>query len=212
MIELSNVKIVAGSFSLADIDFSIGQGEYAILMGRTGSGKTTIVETICGLRPVISGTILLDGRDVTELSPADRNIGYVSQDLALFDTMTVEENLRFGPSIRRQPQKSIDQKICELAKLLDIKNLLSRRTQKLSGGEAQRVALGRALAFQPSVLILDEPLSALDESTRNQMYDVLKRVQQQTGVTTLHVTHSSIEAEVLGTKILVLKDGTVSCQ
>jgi ABC-type sugar transport system ATPase subunit len=209
VIELKQVGIVAGDFRLHDISFRIDSGEYAMLMGRTGCGKTTIIESICGLRSVAGGTIWLDGRDVTHGSPASRNIGYVSQDLALFDTMTVEENLRFAPRVRRRATDWTNKKTHELAELLGIEHLLNRGTKLLSGGEAQRVAIGRALAFEPPVLILDEPLSALDESTRTEMYEVLKRVQTERGVTTLHITHSSAESAILATQVLRIEDGKI---
>ena len=209
MVELHNVTIRSGPFTLAGISLTVPAGEYAVLMGKTGEGKTTILEAICGLRKVTAGRIVLDGADVTHLHPADRGVGYVPQDLALFPTLTVRDHLEFALRIRRTAPGAVNQRVIEFAALLGIGQLLDRRPQGLSGGESQRVALGRALAFHPRVLLLDEPLSALDEETRHEMYALLQRVQRQTGVTTLHVTHSQAEARALAQRLLLLEGGSV---
>jgi len=209
MVELDNLTFRSGLFSLAGISFGVPTGQYAVLMGKTGEGKTTILEAICGLRTVVSGRIMLHGTDVTRLHPADRGVGYVPQDLALFPTLSVRDHLAFALRIRRASPKMISSRVQEFADLLGIGPLLDRFPRGLSGGESQRVALGRALAFHPQVLLLDEPLSALDEETRHEMYDLLKRVQRQTGVTTLHVTHSKAEARALAQRLLVLSSGQV---
>ena len=209
MIELRDVHIRAGQFELANLSFLVDAGQYAVLMGRTGRGKTTILESICGLRRIDGGAILIHDTDVTDWSPADREIGYVPQDLALFPTFTVAEHLQFALRLRRQPARQIEERTKELAQLLGISHLLTRRIQGLSGGESQRVALGRALSFHPSVLLLDEPLSALDEATRNEMQALLRRVTRESGVTTLHITHSRGEAKALGSQWLLLADGKV---
>jgi ABC-type sugar transport system ATPase subunit len=164
---------------------------------------------LCGLRKVTSGSIWLDGQEVTHLDPAARGIGYVPQDRALFQTMTVAENLAFGLVVRERPALEIGRRVAELADLLGISNLLDRRPQGLSGGESQRVALGRALAIRPGILCLDEPLSALDEDTREEMYQLLKSVRARTGVTTLHVTHHLGEARSLADRIYYLRNGRV---
>ena len=197
MIELRNVTVKSGTFLLPRISFQIQSGEYAVLMGTTGRGKTTLLESICGLRRVVEGQILIHGRDVTRWSPADREIGYVPQDLALFPTLTVQQHLEFALRLRKQSAAIVAERTKELSEVLGIDHLLKRSIVGLSGGESQRVALGRALSFRPSVLLLDEPLSALDEATRNEMHDLLGRVKQSTGVTTLHVTHSVAESESL---------------
>jgi len=211
VIELLNLSIHAGEFSLSDISMKVPRGAYAVLMGRTGRGKTTILESICGLRKVSAGKILIDGVDVTDWLPGDRQIGYVPQDLALFPTLSVSQHLSFALKLRKRPQREIEDRISELAQVLGITELLGRKVAALSGGESQRVALGRALSFRPAVLLLDEPLSALDESTRAEMHDLLKRVKQTTGVTTLHVTHSNEEAEALADVRFELNDGVLSC-
>ncbi len=207
MIVVENLSVRLGAFALAGISFEIADGRYAALMGRTGSGKTTILETIAGLRMQAAGRVLLGGRDVGQLSPGERGIGYVPQDLALFSTMSVREHLAFALTVHGWPRPQIIGRVAELAELLGLAHLLERRPLGLSGGESQRVALGRALAYQPRILLLDEPLSALDDTTREEMYTLLRRVQQQTGVTTLHVTHSLLEATALADDIVLLEDG-----
>ncbi len=212
MIDLQTVSIAAGSFLLSELSLRVERGEYAVLMGPSGQGKTTILEAICGLRKVTAGNILIDGNDVTRWPPADRQIGYVPQDLALFPTMTVRENLVFALQLRKASRQLIAQRTEELAHLLSISHLLGRGVKHLSGGEAQRVALGRALSFRPAVLLLDEPLSALDEARRHDMQKLLRSVQQNTGVTTLHVTHSADEAETLADRVLTLGNATVTAR
>jgi ABC-type sugar transport system ATPase subunit len=209
MIQVENLCIGQGAFYLRDISFSIPRSSCAVLMGRTGSGKTTLVESICGLRSVHSGRILLDGCDVTGKPPAERNIGYVPQDAAVFGTMTVRQNLAFALSVRRWSGERIGERVRELSALLGITSLLEQPARRLSGGEAQRVALGRALAFHPPVLLLDEPLSALDEQTRDDMVALLRSVRERTGVTTLHVTHNREDAARLADTVLILREGSV---
>jgi ABC-type sugar transport system ATPase subunit len=166
-------------------------------MGKTGSGKTTILEAICGLRRVQSGRIMIDGQDVTRWAPADRNIGYVPQDLALFPSLTVKEHLEFGMRLRRMSSEHIANKTQELANWLEISHLMARKPKGLSGGESQRVALGRAIAFGPALLLLDEPLSALDAATRVTVQGLLREVNKRTGISVLHVTHNQEEADSL---------------
>lgn len=209
MIEFREVTIRAGQFELSRLSFTIERGQYAVLMGRTGGGKSTILEALCGLRPVTAGSVWLDGRNVTNMDPADRGIGYVPQDLALFPSYSVREHLAFALKLRKVSPRVIEERIAEMADLLGIAKLLPRGIKGLSGGEAQRVALGRALSFHPPVLLLDEPLSALDEATRDEMHSLLKQVQQKTGVTTLHVTHSQQEAAILADRLLVLEGGAL---
>jgi ABC-type sugar transport system ATPase subunit len=209
MIELADISIRAGAFSLAHVSLSIPAGAYAVLMGGTGQGKTTILEAICGLRSVQSGRVILDGKDVTHEKPADRGVGYVPQDLALFPMMTVRGHLEFALRVRRWPAGVINERVAELAKVLGIEPLLARDVQHLSGGESQRVALGRALAFRPRVLLMDEPLNALDETTRDRLCELLRQVQRSSGLTTLHITHSRAEAQALADRLLVLEDGQV---
>src|SRR5690349_11840323 len=151
MVELANITIRSGPFRLVGISFDVPQGQYAVLMGKTGEGKTTILEAICGLRSILAGQVLLHGMDVTQLHPADRGVGYVPQDLALFPTLTVREHLEFALRVRRASEQTVSARVGEFADLLGIDHLLDRLPQGLSGGESQRVALGRALTFHPQV-------------------------------------------------------------
>lgn len=208
MIELRDVSISSGAFRLNEVSLTLKRGEYVALMGRTGQGKTTILEAIAGLRMVTSGQILIDDVEVTRQPPARRGVGYVPQDLALFPTMTVRENLEFALRIRRTPDSL---RINALADWLDITPLLHRSVAQLSGGEAQRTALGRALAFDPKVLLLDEPFSALDEDTRLEMHRLMASVREKSGVTVLHVTHNRSEALALADRVLKVEGGMVRC-
>jgi ABC-type sugar transport system ATPase subunit len=175
-------------------------------MGRSGQGKTTLLEVLCGLRRVNAGSVWLNSRCVTRDSPAMRGVGYVPQDLALFPTMTVREHLEFALRLRRA---ATEPRVPELAARLEISSLLDRNIRQLSGGEAQRVALGRALSFRPAVLLLDEPLSALDDVTRDGMYRLLKSLHAESKMTVLHVTHSRRDAESLAGRVLLLDEGRI---
>jgi ABC-type sugar transport system ATPase subunit len=210
MIAVDNLCVRAGSFALEGVSFTVATGRYAALMGRSGAGKTTLLEAICGLRPVSGGSVRLLGQDVTRLRPAERGVGYVPQDLALFPTQTVRQHLAFALTLRRWSRSEIGARVAELASLLGIDHLRERRPAGLSGGEKQRVALGRALSFRPRLLLLDEPLSALDDETHADMVALLRSVQRLTGVTTLHVTHRLAEARSLADQILQLRDGAVT--
>ncbi|GAB4155195.1 MAG: hypothetical protein Tsb009_31970 [Planctomycetaceae bacterium] len=209
MILVEELTVQAGTFRLSNVSFEVPTGDYGILMGKTGSGKTTILESICGLKKVVSGRILLNEKNVTHRKPAERGIGFVPQDAALFPTMTVRQQLGFALQIRKWRKTAIESRVAELAALLEITHLLNRSVTGLSGGERQRIALGRALAPGPAVLCLDEPLSALDEETRTGMYNLLKAVQRKTGVTALHITHSLTEANKLGDISFVIQEGQV---
>jgi ABC-type sugar transport system ATPase subunit len=209
MIVVENLSLRAGAFALDGVSLRVETGQYAVLMGKTGSGKTTLLEAVTGLKPVRAGRVLLMGNDVTALKPAERGVGYLPQDLALFPTMTVREHLEFALHVRRWDGNVAAKRVAELAALLGLGHLLDRRPEGLSGGEAQRVALGRALSFRPRVLLLDEPLSALDDETRQEMYALLRSVQRQTGVTALHVTHNLGEAKALADRLFVLKNGAI---
>lgn len=209
MISIDNISIESGEFALSNVSLTIPAGEYGVLMGRTGSGKTTILECVLGLRRVSAGTIRIAGEDVTRLNPAIRGVGYVPQDLALFSRMTVRDHLAFALLIRRAPSKEVSVRVDELAESLGIAHLLDRTPHGLSGGEQQRVALGRALSFRPRVLCLDEPLSALDTDTRRQMCELLEQICRRERVTTLHVTHNLEEAQHLADCLFTIVDGKI---
>lgn len=199
-----------GDFSLSNIGLTIPSGDYGILMGATGSGKTTLLEAICGLRRISSGKILLDNQNVAGLPPSARQIGYVPQDTVLFPTMRIDHQIEFGMGVRKIKPDIRAQRVNELAELLDIMPLLRRYPPGLSGGEKQRVALARALSFKPRLLCLDEPLSALDDSTRQRLAQLLQAVHHKEQVTVLHITHNQVEAEELGTIRFQLENGCIN--
>lgn len=209
MIAVADLQIRQGNFALSGISFIVPAGEYAVLMGPTGSGKTTLLECLAGLRRPAAGTITLADRDVSHLPPASRNVGYVPQDGALFTHLTVRENIAFGLSVRRRPKSEVEHRVHDLADRLGVRHLLDRRAVGLSGGEARRVALGRAVAFRPPVLLLDEPLSGVDEETGDRLIGLLKTVQDDGALTVLHVTHSHAEADRLADRRLRIDCGRV---
>ncbi|MFH1023669.1 MAG: ABC transporter ATP-binding protein [Planctomycetota bacterium] len=205
MIRAERLELIAGDFHLGGIDLEISRGEYFVILGPTGSGKTLFLESLCGLRRLASGRVWMDGRDVTALEPRRRNIGYVPQDYALFPHLTVGENLRFGAAAQGLPDPA--GKASSVAELLGIRPLLNRRIRDLSGGEKQRVALGRALAIEPDVLLLDEPVSALDEVTRDAVCAEIRRLQRLLGMTTIHVSHNLEEAFLVADRGGILRSG-----
>jgi ABC-type sugar transport system ATPase subunit len=210
VIAVEGLSIRQGAFALDGVSFAVPAGAYAVLMGPTGSGKTTVLETIAGLRRPTAGRVLLAGRDVTHLPPAARDVGYVPQDAVPFKTMTVWENIAFALRVRKVAAKQTDARVRELAERLGVAHLLDRRAVGLSGGEMQRVALGRALAFRPAVVLLDEPLNAVDEATRDRLTNLLRDVRKEGNLTVLHVTHSRDEAESLGDVVLRFENGRVT--
>lgn len=209
MIRFEDVSISVGTFSLGNINFTVPTGCYGVLMGKTGSGKTTILESICGLKPVTDGRIWLNGVDATRLKPSQRGIGFVPQDGALFSTMTVRGHLAFALRIRKWRKTAVEERVEGLAERLGISQLLDRTPLGLSGGERQRVALGRAISFHPGILCMDEPLSALDDHTRREMCDLLESVTNEYNMTALHITHRLDEARRLAERGFLLADGAV---
>ena len=208
MIELENITWSTGArVILDDLTLTIPSGTYAVLMGSTGCGKTTLLEVLCGLRQPQKGRVLIDGRDVTALEPRERGSGYVPQDLALFPSLKVFDQIAFALMLRGLPAES---RVRELANELAISHLLDRQPEALSGGEKQRVAIARALAANPKLLLLDEPLSALDEAMRGEAAAMLKRIQQQHQLTVLHVTHSQAEATQLADLRLSFASGRIT--
>ncbi len=203
------VSIQACDFRLVDIDFTVPEGAYAILKGATGCGKTTILEATCGLRSISGGSIRIGERAVEGLPPARRNIGYVPQDGALFPTMTAGRQIGLPLVLRGASRADAEQRAAELADLVEITHLLDRRPDGFSGGERQRVAIARAIAWKPDLLLMDEPIGALDETMRARVVSALRAVHAHTGVTTLHVTHDPRDVADLSTILYRLEEGRV---
>lgn len=209
MIEIRDLSVNFGSFSLGDINLTIGDREYFVILGPTGAGKTILIECIAGLYRLRKGSIWIDGNDVTALPPERRRMGYVPQDYALFPFLNAAENITFGLRAQNAHKHEIEDKVNTLAHLLNISHVLNRDVRTLSGGEKQRVALARALATSPKILLLDEPLSSLDVRTAKYLRLELRRLHEELGVATIHVTHNLIEAEELADRTAILNMGKV---
>lgn len=203
MIRAEKISFSIGTFELRRLSIDIAKGEYFILLGPPGSGKTIFLECLCGLKKIQSGRILIDGRDVTRLEPRRRGIGYVPQDYALFPHLPVKQNISFGLRAHGYEATNIN----ETADLLGIRHLLPRSIDGLSGGEKQRVALARALVLKPKILLLDEPVCALDEVTRQQVCAQLSDIQRRLGLTTVHVSHNLEEAFSVADRAAILHQG-----
>jgi molybdate/tungstate transport system ATP-binding protein len=206
MIRVEGLAITLPGFSLDNIHLHVNAGEAFALLGPTGAGKTLLLEAIIGVVPIVAGRILIDGRDVTRQAPEQRRIGIVYQDHALFPHLTVEENIVYG---QRYCNASLPS-VTPLVERLGLTRLMARRIHSLSGGERQRVALARALAVAPSVLLLDEPLSALDPNFREDIRGVLKALHQDTGITLLMVTHDFAEAHFLAQRTAIMNGGRIA--
>ena len=209
MIEVKNLLVKAGSFVVDVEDLRIEHSEYCVVMGPSGAGKTILLETIAGFREPTRGSILVNGRDVTKFPPEKRNLAYVPQNYALWPHMTVFENIAYGLRARKIPNEEIKRRVLEIAEIMEIKDLLNRRPITLSGGEQQRVTLARALVIEPNAVLLDEPLSSLDEKTKDQIKAFIKRLHKKLKFTAIHVTHDPIEAAELGRKIAVMIGGKI---
>lgn len=191
------------------INLTIDEGKLYVLLGPSGGGKSTLLYLIAGIYKPTEGRIFFDDKDVTDLPPAQRNVGLVFQNYALYPHMTVYENIAFPLKLKKVDPAKIDQKVREVTKFLHIEQLLDRYPTQLSGGQQQRVALARALVKEPSVLLLDEPLSNLDALLRIYIRAELKRIQQELGITTVYVTHDQSEAMAIADKIVVINKGVI---
>jgi multiple sugar transport system ATP-binding protein len=201
-------KVFKGGVVAADhIDLTVNDGEFVVLVGPSGCGKSTVLRMVAGLEEITSGTVEIDGQTVNDVSPHDRDIAMVFQNYALYPHMTVAENIGFTLRLRHIKRDDARRRVQDTAEVLGLENLLDRKPAALSGGQRQRVAMGRSLVRQPSVLLMDEPLSNLDAKLRVSMRGELIRLHQQYRTTTIYVTHDQVEAMTLGDRIAVLDHG-----
>jgi ABC-type sugar transport system ATPase subunit len=208
MISVVGLRHTAADFTI-DVSVDIKKSEYFVLLGMTGSGKTLFLETLCGLRQATAGTVIIGDRTVTLAEPRGRRIGYVAQDGALFSHLSVEANIGFSLLVRGIETRERRRRVLEMGEQLGISNLLCRAVRGLSGGERQRVALARALIADPAALLLDEPVSALDEYTRENVCCTMKAVQRRLKIPVIHVCHSFEEASLVADTIGVMQNGRI---
>lgn len=210
---VNNLKKSFGSHQvLKGVSFDVKSGDFLSLLGPSGCGKTTILRIICGLETADEGAVLVDGRDVTKVRPEKRNIGLVFQNYALFPSMNVAKNVGYGLKMHKVPKKEIEERVSEALELVKLGGYESRRVTQLSGGEQQRVALARALVTKPDILLLDEPLSALDRKIRGEMQYEIRNIQQKVGITTVFVTHDQEEALTMSDQIILINEGKIEQQ
>jgi putative spermidine/putrescine transport system ATP-binding protein len=203
-------KSFADQEVLRGIDLDVRRGEFLTLLGPSGSGKTTLLRIIAGFESSSSGNMQLQGRDIAALSPSQRDLGMVFQQYALFPHLTVAQNVGYGLRMRRWSEEKIRVRVNEMLEIISLGHLASRRPRQLSGGQQQRVALARALAYEPALLLMDEPLGALDRNLRLQMEEEIRRVHRQLGTTVIYVTHDQEEALVLSDRVAIMKDGQLA--
>ena len=196
-----------GFAAVIDLDLDVAEGELVVLVGPSGSGKTTALRMVAGLEDITSGTLRMGGKTVNDLPPKDRNVAMVFQNYALYPHMTVEGNIGFALKLRKVPKTEIRAKVRAVAEMLGLAEYLRRKPAQLSGGQRQRVAMGRAIVREPSVFLMDEPLSNLDAKMRVQMRAEISRIQRRVGVATLYVTHDQVEAMTMGDRVAVLHLG-----
>jgi molybdate/tungstate transport system ATP-binding protein len=208
MLKLTDINRRLGDFALMDINLQIPEGQYYVLLGRSGSGKTQLLEMIAGMEHPDSGTITLDNEDITRKKIQHRKVGIVFQDYAVFPHMTVYGNIAYPLKARKENKKVISEKVKKAASEMNIKHLLERTTEKLSGGELQRVALARTLITSPRLLLLDEPLSSLDASLKDDMKRLLRNLNKA-GQTIIHVTHDYSDAISLAKRVGVIHNGRI---
>jgi molybdate/tungstate transport system ATP-binding protein len=209
MIEIKNLSVHIGGFSLKEVNITVRDKEYFVILGPSGAGKTVFIECIAGIHKLKKGQIWVDQVDITHFSPEERGVGYVPQDYVLFPFLNVRENILFGLKRGKHNKLEMQKRMRMLSGLLGISHLLERDTRSLSGGEKQRVALARALAPAPRILLLDEPLSSLDVQTSKYLRLELRRLHQELGITTLHITHNHVEAEELADRLAIICNGQI---
>jgi multiple sugar transport system ATP-binding protein len=198
-----------GFAAVRDLSLTIEDGEFIVLVGASGCGKTTLLRLIAGLEEATAGSISIDGKDVTERPPRQRDVAMVFQSYALYPHMNVRQNLGYGLKVRRIPKQEAGRRVEETAELLGLTDLLDRRPAQLSGGQRQRVAMGRAIVREPKAFLMDEPLSNLDAKLRVGMRASLSELHARLGVTTVYVTHDQVEAMTLGQRVAVMRDGRI---
>ena len=208
-VQVRDLWVDLEEFHLRQINLDVASGEYFVVLGPTGAGKTVLLETIAGLHQPRKGRVLVDSEDITDAPPERRSISFVYQDYMLFPHLSVAGNIAFGLKLRRMDRNTVEERVTAIVQLLDINHLTHRRPGTLSGGEQQRVALARALVVEPRLLLLDEPLSALDPGMREGLQRKLARLHRELGTTTIHVTHDFEEAVALGDRIAVVNEGRV---
>ena len=210
-LELQNITKVYpnGTKAVNETSLNIEKGEFVVFVGPSGCGKSTLLRMIAGLEDITAGEIALDGTIINEIDPSERDVAMVFQNYALYPHMTVYNNMAYGLKNRGISKQEIEDKVNEVAKLLEIDPYLSRKPSMLSGGQRQRVAMGRAIVRNPKIFLFDEPLSNLDAKLRNQMRLEIKKLQRQMGVTSIFVTHDQTEAMTLGDRIVVINNGIV---
>ncbi|MEG0901570.1 MAG: ABC transporter ATP-binding protein, partial [Clostridia bacterium] len=206
------VKSFGNNTVLKNIDLNVEQGEMVTLLGPSGCGKSTLLRAVAGLNSVDSGSVWIDGKDVTAIDARRRQVGMVFQSYALFPNMTAAQNVAFGLSIQRQDQKTIAAKVAEMIALVGLQGKENQRPNQLSGGQQQRVALARALIMQPKVLLLDEPLSALDAQIRQSLRVQIREIQQDMHITAIFVTHDQEEAMAISDRVCVMHNGIIEQQ
>jgi spermidine/putrescine transport system ATP-binding protein len=210
LIELKNIKKQYNNrVIIKDLDLNIYEGEFLTLLGSSGCGKTTILRMISGMEDVTSGSIFMNGKDITSLEPMKREINTIFQNYALFSHMTIEKNIGFGLKMKKVDKDEIKKEVKKMLSLIKLEGYENRKPSQLSGGEQQRVAIARALINNPKVLLLDEPLSALDKKLRKEMEIELKMLQQKLGITFIYVTHDQEEALTMSDRIIILKNGKI---
>jgi len=209
-IEVNGVNKRFGDFvALDDVNVSLPTGQLTALLGPSGGGKSTLLRIIAGLESADTGTVTIEGREATHLPPQKRDVGFVFQHYAVFKHLTVAENVAFGLRIRKRPKAEVAAKVEELLRLVHLSQFAGRKPAQLSGGQRQRMALARALAVEPSVLLLDEPFGALDAKVRKELRDWLRRLHDEVRVTTVFVTHDQEEAMEVADEIVVINEGRV---
>ena len=208
-IEGASRTFADGTRALDGVNLAVANGEFLVLVGPSGCGKSTLLRAVAGLEPLDSGRVLIGGADVTGKRAGERDIAMVFQNYALYPQMSVRDNIEFGLKSRRMSEHERRERVADVAGLLGLAPLLSRRPAELSGGQLQRVAMGRAIARRPQAFLMDEPLSNLDAQLRTSMRAELGRMRERLAVTTLYVTHDQIEAMTLGERVAVMREGTI---